>query len=132
MTSVALDIPRINDLSPADWDILFGLWNRADGDSLDVAFSFSQCDFLRQNAVAFLGGLARLIELRRGRVQFDWNTLQSDVALNLTKNGFRDAFGDAPQLGVGHSIPYLEATAATDETVVLQYLHSMPLLRMPP
>jgi len=54
----------------ADFQSLFWLWSEVDDDCLDVTFDFSYCRFLRQNAVAFLGGLARLIEDRGGRVVF--------------------------------------------------------------
>ncbi len=64
-------------LNEEEWSYqqLFRLWREASGGGQDVQFDFTGCGFLRQNAVAFLGGLARLIEYRGGRVTFDWATL---------------------------------------------------------
>lgn len=108
--SIKLDIPTIND-RPADFDKLFRLWNAAKGSSLEVTFDFSTCDFLRPNAIAFLGGLARLVESRNGRVTFDWNTAIANgkILTVLRQNGFASAFGYAHALGFpGNSIPYRE------------------------
>ena len=85
--TVVLNVPTIND-DLSDFDKLFDLWNQANDDFLDVAFDFSRCRFLRHNAVAFLGGLTRLIQSRYGTVIFNWNTLRSDIRSNLEQNGF--------------------------------------------
>ncbi len=107
-SQTVLQIPWIND-ARADFEAMFNLWRRANGDSLNVLFDFSQCGFLRPNAVAFLGGLARLIESRMGEVVFDWNTLRhSGVMTNLLQNGFAHAFGHSSPGWKGHSIPYRE------------------------
>jgi len=106
--AIKLDIPTINDGS-ADFDKLFKLWNVAKGYSLDITFDFSTCNFLRPNAVAFLGGLARLVESRQGRVTFDWNTANDKILAILRQNGFARAFGYTGVLGgPGNSIPYRE------------------------
>ncbi len=52
---IVLNVPTIND-ELSDFDKLFALWNQANSDFLDVTFDFSRCGFLRQNAVASLGG----------------------------------------------------------------------------
>lgn len=104
---ITLRVPTIND-DLGDFDTLFGLWTQVNDHELRVTFDFSRCWFLRQNAVAFLGGLARLIEYRGGTIQFDWASLHPDVGLNLAKNCFRDAFGDPTAIGTGHTIPYRE------------------------
>lgn len=105
---IKLDITTIND-RPADFDKLFRLWNAAKGSSLDVTFDFSTCDFLRPNAIAFLGGLARLIENRNGRVMFDWNTANDKILAILRQNRFAKVFGyKGISGGPGNSIPYRE------------------------
>jgi len=105
---IKLDIPRIND-RPADFDKLFKLWNEAKGYSLDITFDFSTCDFLRPNAIAFLGGLARLVESRNGRVTFDWNTANDKILAILRQNRFARVFGyTGVSGGPGNSIPYRE------------------------
>lgn len=106
--TIRLQIPTIND-SPLDFNKLFELWGKVKDFSSDVTFDFSMCDFLRPNAVAFLGGLARSIESRNQRVMFDWNTVSDPVLAILRQNGFAAAFGYTKILkGPGHSIPYRE------------------------
>ena len=104
---MTLYVPTIND-QPADFDRLFHLWNQGNDDFLDVTFDFSRCYFLRQNGVAFLGGLVRLIEDRLGTVTFAWDTLQDGIRANLTQNGFMVAFGYGGGPWTGNSIPYRE------------------------
>lgn len=95
----------IND-RPRDCDKLFALWRQSYGFNQDIRFDFSNCRFLRPNAVAFLGGLARLIESRNGRVVFDWDTLTEDVRANLEQNGFIHYFSGEIEPWKGNSVPY--------------------------
>ncbi len=85
---------------------MFDMWRRLSGGGQLVEFDFSTCRFLRQNAVAFLGGLARLIEHRGGQVVFRWHTLDAPIATNLAQNGFMGAFGKALGPWPGNSIPF--------------------------
>jgi hypothetical protein len=108
MPQTVLHIPRLND-APSDFEALFALWSQVNGYRQDVRLDFSNCDFLRPNAVAFLGGLARLIESRMGMVVLDWDTLHDTwVKMNLRQNGFAGKFGDPSPGWKGHSIPYRE------------------------
>ena len=61
-----------------------------------------------QSAVAFLGGLARLIEARGGRAIIACETLQGSIKTNLTQNGFLYTFGKEREGWRGNSIPYRE------------------------
>jgi hypothetical protein len=116
-----IHIPRLND-SRADFEQLFGIWSRVNDDFADVRFDFSQCGFLRPNAVAFLGGLARLIGSRRGTVVFEWDTLQDKaVMMNLCQNGFAGKFGHPSPGWTGNSIPYREDTFQ-DMNGIMDYL----------
>jgi hypothetical protein len=101
-------ILNVYTLNEEEWSYqqLFRLWREASGDGLDVQFDFTGCGFLRQNAVAFLGGLARLIEYRGGRVTFAWDTLHGDVGANLAQNGFMQTFGGPRESWMGNSIPF--------------------------
>jgi len=106
--SVRLQIPTIND-TPSDYDKLFELSGIAKGCCSNVIIDFSTCDFLRPNAVAFLGGLARLVEHRYRCVEFDWDTANHRILAILRQNGFAGAFGYIRTLGgPGSSIPYRE------------------------
>lgn len=126
---ITLSIPTINDYTAADFDALFNLWNRANNDNMDVTFELSQCEFLRHNAVAFLGGLARLIEERHGKVTFDWQTLKNNwVSTNLAQNGFMAAFGHSSGQWSGNSIPYRE-DKFLDKNSMMDYLKIMWLGR---
>ncbi|MDD5757989.1 MAG: ATP-binding protein [Desulfobulbaceae bacterium] len=115
-----IQVPTINDHAQ-DFDRLFDLWNRVNGDSLEVVFDFSSCNFIRQNGVAFLGGLARLIQYRQGRVDFKWGTLQRNIFTNLAQNGFLAAFGFPKSAWLGNSIPYRE-DSFQDKDAVINYL----------
>jgi hypothetical protein len=109
MAQKLIEIPTLNDQA-RDFYQLFSIYNQVNSDFQDVRFDFSHCWFLRPNAVAFLGGLARLIESRQGKVAFDWSTLSSKGAVmtNLRQNGFAGAFGDSSPAWDGNSIPYRE------------------------
>ena len=110
-----VQIPTIND-SPNDFEQLFSIWKQVN-DHVDVRFDFSGCRFLRPNAVAFLGGLARLIESRVCSAIFDWDTLTNSwVKINLCQNGFAGTFGYPSPAWTGNSIPYREdLTMAPDD-----------------
>src|SRR5690349_10037429 len=90
------------------YDRLFEIWRRVENAGRRIIFDFSNCTFLGQSGVAFLGGLARLIERRGGEVVFAWDTLKSGVRMNLAQNGFLSAFGEPVDPWVGNSIPYRE------------------------
>jgi hypothetical protein len=58
---IAVRVPTIHD-DRDGWNTLFDLWGQVNQDGLEATFDFSQCDGLAHSAVAFLGGLARLVE----------------------------------------------------------------------
>jgi len=121
MKTVKIDISTCND-NLQDFDYLFSLWEQVGRSRLDVTFAFPKCQFLRQNAVAFLGGLARLIEHNSGIVHFDWNSLKPDIRQNLVKSGFFLAFGGSTSSsGRGNAIPYRE-DEQYDEKEISHYL----------
>jgi len=108
MPPTVLEVPTLND-SASDFDQLFALWSQVNDYYENVCFDFSQCHFLRPNAVAFLGGLARLIESRFGSATFDLASLTDEaVMMNLRQNGFAGSFGHHSPSWSGHSIPYRE------------------------
>jgi len=121
---IRLDIPTIND-NPGDFDRLFGLWQEVKDSSCDVTFDFTRCGFLRPNAIAFLGGLARLIQSQNRSGTFDWETVSDPVLEILRQNGFAAEFGyEDVSGGPGNSIPYredqTESSDAKDE--IIDYL----------
>jgi signal transduction histidine kinase len=105
-----------DDLS--DFDKLFDLHRQAISATEKVVFDLSRCGFLRQNAVAFLGGLQRLIESRGLQAQVNRDTIPADVARNLEKNGFMFNLGGVGLSGTGNTIPYREDIAPNKDALV--------------
>ncbi len=121
MPPKVIQVPTLND-GAADFKRMFDIWSQVNDYFEDVRFDFSHCGFLRPNAVAFLGGLARLIESRFGTVVFDWNSLtDSWVKTTLRQNGFAGTFGDPSSAWDGNSIPYREDLQFRPEDVA-EYL----------
>lgn len=120
--SITLYVPTVNDRL-RDFDNLFALWSQLEVDVLNVRFDFSRCVFLRQNAVAFLGGLALLIKSRGGNYEFDWRTIDQKVKKNLQENGFLGRFGFVGSSRTGNSIPYRE-DINPDKDSLVDYLKS--------
>lgn len=116
MRSLTVRVPTLNDES-WDFDRLFRLWADLNRDELGVAFDFSSCEFLRPNAVAFLGGLSRMVEHRGGCVEFLWSTMQNRIQMNLKQNGFAESFGGGTGPWLGHSIPYREDRLRDDSRI---------------
>jgi hypothetical protein len=105
--NILLKIPTIN-AAPKDFKALHTLWQTANKYNVDVEFDFSDCHFLKPNAVAFLGGLAHLIIKRTGRPIFKWDTIREKILTNLRQCGFAHSFGDKRDQWEGNSIPYRE------------------------
>ncbi|NPU95259.1 MAG: ATP-binding protein [Gammaproteobacteria bacterium] len=121
MAQKVIQIPTLND-SPHDFTRLFGIWNDVNDYFEDIRFDFSRCGFLRPNAVAFLGGLARLVESRMGSVTFDWSTLHHGAVMtNLCQNGFAGTFAYPSSRWDGNSIPYRE-DKTLDMNGIMDYL----------
>lgn len=89
--------------------------------ALDITINFHYCKFLNHTAVACLGGLARLIQSRDGRVVFDWETLPKAIHMNLAQNGFLFDFGCDHLPWEGNSVPYW-GNCQHDPTIVGEYL----------
>ncbi len=99
---------NLNDDSES-FEKLFQIYGRLkDIRGYKVYFEFSGCNFLQQNAVAFLGALVRLLQINDNIVHFDINTIMSQVRTNLEQNGFLHILGVGGQTWNGNSIPYRE------------------------
>lgn len=105
--SVTLNIPTIND-KLNDFDNLFQLLEQLNEDCSEVIIDFSKCFFLRQNAVAFLGGLIRLIQSRSIKLNINWDSIHKNIKMNLEQNGFMYTFCENKEPWQGNSIPYRE------------------------
>lgn len=125
--SVTLYVPTINDNLP-DFNKLFSLWKQLNQDGLQATFDFSKCFFLRQNAVAFIGGLIRMIQRRGGMVCFNLESLRADVRKNVEENGFLGTLGFGGTAARGNSIPYREDDVH-EKDVLVDYLRTQWLGR---
>lgn len=115
-----LYIPTIAE-DPWSYIRLFALWRQVKGEGPHFLIDFSQCTFLGQSGVAFLGGLIRSIEQRGGEVTVDWSTLRSDIKMNLAQNGFLSVFQGGLEPWKGNSIPYRE-DPELDKDRLVEYL----------
>jgi hypothetical protein len=115
-----LHIPTIND-GLTDYYRLFKIWSEVGLLPSGVRFDFSQCKFLRPNAVAFLGGVARLAQSRQIPIEFDWQTMSLPILTNLCQNGFAESFGHFMSGWTGHSVPYRE-DKTSDPAAIPDYL----------
>ncbi|RQT33415.1 ATP-binding protein [Burkholderia contaminans] len=116
-------VPTLND-TPSDYIKLFKIWQQVWLSPSGAAFDFSRCHFLRPNAVAFLGGLARHAQHAGKPISFLWDSLQPAIFANLCQNGFAQAFGYGQPPWDGHSIPYREDKhdRMSDPVPILDYL----------
>jgi hypothetical protein len=114
---VTLSVPTINDRLK-DFDALFLLWQKTNMNNVDVVVDFSNCAHLRQNAIAFLGGLINLIQSRGGEVTFLWKSLKREVYDSLEQTGFMHRFGEGLPARPGHSIPYREDKTQEKDSLV--------------
>jgi hypothetical protein len=114
-----IKVPTIND-GEADYEKLFEIVEAVRREKI-VWFDFTDCRYLRQNAVATLGGVARLVESNGGVVSFEWGSCCTEVLENLKQNGFIRAFGKEVLVSAGNSIPYKES-AVKDKASLMQYI----------
>jgi len=116
-----IKIPTINDTT-SDFETLFSIRNQVSDPFQDVHFEFSTCRFLSPNAVAFLGGLARLLASQEKKVVFDWDTIINiKVRMNLRQNGFAGTFGYPSASWDGNCVPYRE-DIIDDSNQIMDYL----------
>ncbi len=106
MTTIS--IPSLGD-SFSDFEILFNIHTLVGQNEKEIIFDFPKCSFLKQNAIAFLGGLARTFQKSGCVVSFEWSSLKPEVEKTLAQNGFIQAFGGTEKTWEpGDFIPYRE------------------------
>lgn len=115
-----INVPTIND-STESFVKLFNIWAQIKESiyyNNTYIFEFSRCDFLRPNAVAFLGGLFRLLQYHRRTVLIKWDSFKNKVLKNLEKNGFSYVFRGISSTSYGNSIPYKEHYTENQEEII--------------
>jgi hypothetical protein len=126
--SLILNIPTLND-GIQDFEELFLLHQRAISVDRDtITLDFSDCKFLRHNAVAFLGGLVRFNQNCGKTVIINWDSIQEKVCANLRQNGFYTAHTGDGNGWAGNSIPYREERLQ-DQNKFLEYLRDLWLAK---
>lgn len=123
-SAVRVVVPTLNQKWP-DYEWLFATRD-ATARSADrsVQFDFATCTFLRQNAVAMLGAIARELEARGATVDFLWGTMRDDVRRNLNASGFARWFGSDAAGWKGNTVPYREDANPKDAADILSFLKS--------
>jgi hypothetical protein len=109
MSSITISINRnINDGS-SDYSFLFELCDQfRDMESSNIAFDFTGCGFLQQNAVAIIGSLIRLLQKQQNAIKFRMESIEQQVRVNLEQNGFLHRLGLGGPPWNGNSIQYRE------------------------
>jgi hypothetical protein len=107
LMSQVIKIPTLNDRIQ-DFERLFSLHQQAIGCEEDLILDFSGCNFLRHNAVAFIGGLVRTLQHKGRSVKIEWNSIPDKISANLEQNGFHTALTGNKEGRSGNSIPYRE------------------------
>jgi hypothetical protein len=126
--SLILKVPTLND-DIQDFDRLFSLHQQAiNSDKEHLILDFSDCQFLRHNAVAFLGGLVRFNQFQGKNVIISWHSIRERVCTNLKQNGFYTAHTEDSNGWSGNSIPYREERVL-DKNGFLAYLRKLWLGR---
>jgi hypothetical protein len=74
LMSRVIKVPTLNDRLE-DFECLFSLYQQAIECGEDLILDFSRCNFLRHNAVAFIGGLVRTIQCEGRSVRIEWNSI---------------------------------------------------------
>jgi hypothetical protein len=115
-----ISVPTVSE-NLSSYDALFALWHQVSSGARLISFEFSNCTFIGQSGVAFLGGVARVLERRGVEVTFDWDTLRNVIRTNLAQSGFLSAFGESIEPWEGNSIPYREDDG-TDKDSIVEYL----------
>jgi hypothetical protein len=118
--SRVIKVPTLND-HLEDFDCLFSLHQEAIECCEDLILDFSNCKFLRHNAVAFIGGLVRTIQYKGRGVKIEWNSISDKIGANLEQNGFHTALTGNKEVRSGNSIPYRE-DATQDSDGFVSYL----------
>lgn len=121
LRKIRLIVPTISSNSVQALDALLPERDKLTEPKLDVLFDFSQCRDLSPQAIAYLGGLARLVLRSRGVATFDWDTCRPRVLKELQDSGFPAWFSGPSGVPDPHAIPYREDDGG-DPSKVFRYL----------
>ncbi len=89
---IVISIPWSIGDAPSDFTKLCQIWEQVQGHDLDVMLDFSQTNFLRPNAIAFFGGMVRLVQARGGRVKTTGSQISERLRSYLWYSEFLPTF----------------------------------------
>ena len=107
MPTKILYVPTIND-NPNDFGNLFKLFNEALDYNGKIILDFSQCEFIRPNAIAVIGCMARVIQSRGREIFIATDTVENKVLAFLRKSGLASVFNLPLETHNSNTIPYRE------------------------
>lgn len=87
----------------------------------DITLDFNNCSFLEPNAVAFLGGLVRLLQLNNRQVFFRADRSSSAFKF-LSKNGFLDNLSDIGSTTTSNTAIPFRQDIDKDKDDIISYL----------
>ena len=114
-------IPQLND-GLDDFNNLFSLWEQVRKTDGEICLSFNHCRFLRQNAVAFLGGLIASAERMGKNVVPDTDSMRPEVFRHLVHNGFFEAGHASYPLYPESVVPYRQDSPNDWQTCIKSQL----------
>lgn len=117
LMSQIIKVPTLNDRIE-DFECLFSLYQQAIECDENLVLDFAYCNFLRHNAVAFLGGLVRTLQCKGRSVKIEWNSIPDKISANLEQNGFHTAITGNKEGRIGNSIPYREDSIQDSDSFV--------------
>lgn len=130
--------PTIND-SQNDFKWLFNTWQLLQNEieaatayshpALVIQLDFSNCRFLRPNAVAFLGGIVESLQQQGLLVSVKPNSLKPSIRKILIENDFLTIFGEETVTWSGNSVPYRHFADAEQTEGIIEYLDHQWLSR---
>lgn len=114
-----IPIPTLND-EKKDFFILFDLFGWLKNSTANYhELDFTNCKFLRPNAVAFIGGMIRYCEIKNIIIKILWDTLIPSIRASLSENGFGATFGYClRKKNSGHAIPYREDVLENSDDII--------------
>ncbi|MEP2446579.1 MAG: ATP-binding protein [Balneola sp.] len=99
------------------------MYNAIFADNINKELNFSLCNFLRPNAVAFIGGIVRYSKFSRIKVTINWDSVSDTIRMNLAQNGFIKSHIGEIESWEGNSVPYREDNLADfDEKAIIDHL----------
>lgn len=110
-------VPTIND-DQNDFGNLFKLFNEALNYSGEIILDFSQCQFIRPNAIAVIGCMGRVIQSRNRKISIATGSVGYNVLSFLRKSGLTGVFDLPSETHNSNTIPYREDLVLDQDNII--------------